>query len=75
MPIFKINDIRIHKVNVSDSGAYYNDIKLKKGDVVHIRCDRCGVSDSFKYRSLKHFSEIRLLRWKNTLYQMPQKTN
>jgi hypothetical protein len=59
MPIFKINDIRIHKVNVSDSGAYYNDIKLKKGDVVHIRCDRCGVSDSFKYRSLKHFSEIR----------------
>lgn len=55
MPIIKRNGERVVNYKEKEGKLYLDDIKLKKGDTLLIKCDACPTKETVKFRSFKSF--------------------
>ena len=61
MSIIKNNNIRIEEFNIENNKVFINGIKVRKGDVICYRCDRCGHIEEIKFRSHKEFINDKII--------------
>jgi len=60
MPIIKHNENKINKFLIIDNKIFIDDKRIKKGDILHYRCDFCGHSESVQIRSHEDFINNKL---------------
>lgn len=60
MSIIKCNNSRIKTFYIIDDKLFIDGKKVKKGDTLYYRCDKCGHSEEIKFRAHKTFIDKKL---------------
>lgn len=60
MPIIKHNGTRAKAFSIKEDKFFIDDHKVKKGDTLYYRCDRCGHTEEIKFRAHKSFIEKKI---------------